>query len=675
MPQLMVGVPAGQRNREVEALVHFLCAQQKRLWPPLPEDKNGDPGASSYQRGYDLYHRVGCVACHDPDSSHDFHATGELPNLAANLAASPATPRQVPSAAHGDLSRKYSHDELTSFLLDPLKGRPAGRMPNMKLTLLEAADIAHYLLKSKVVGEPKKLKPRPDLVSDGRRLFQAKGCVNCHQLDQIRPRMPAPKLDALQGTEDRGCLSKGKGSFPHYALDAAQRQAITAALSQLDEVPSATARVELTMLKMNCFACHARANTSANRTSGVGARRWEYFRTEGDVDFGDEGRIPPALDGVGRKLTQPWLTTILEGEGDVRPHMLARMPRFGMAHVGHLPADFALADQSSELAEADVFPDGGDRDAGRQLMGLGCIQCHALHGRRMVGVIGTDLGDLGRRIQPAWFRDFLYAPGAIKPRTRMPTFFSNGKSTVPNILSGDADKQIAALWTYLKDTADATLPAELHQPDRENFELAAKDKPIVIRTFMREAGTHAIAVGFPQQVHFAFDADLVRPAIAWRGRFLDAHGTWFDRFAPPARPLGDGQALFPPGNPLARLPVADSPWPTEAGKKAGYQMRGFRLDQGGVPTVLYDFGEVTVQDRIEPAADGRRLVRELQLRGGGNDIWFRLLTQSRPASRVPCLSVAAVTGAAQTVRVNGERRARLSFDNQGQSRIRVEYRW
>jgi len=149
---------------------------------------------------------------------------------------------------------------------------------------------------------------------------------------------------------------------------------------------------------------------------------------------------------------------------------------------------------------------------------------------------------------------------------------------------------------------------------------------------MDEAGTHAIAVGFPEKVHFAFDAEHVRLAAAWRGRFLDAQGTWFVRFAPPADPLGEGLIKLPPGVPFVMHKQTsgdddDRSAPNFDAKKAGYRFLGYRLDKSGVPTFLYRYGRFDIEDRIKPDAD-RMLVRQLTIIDRTLDeppatLWFR----------------------------------------------------
>ena len=62
--------------------------------------------------------------------------------------------------------------------------------------------------------------------------------------------------------------------------------------------------------------------------------------------MGDEGRIPPLLDGVGDKLNDNWIKHVLDNGANDRPYMLTRMPKFGTANVGHLVKDFATADRT-----------------------------------------------------------------------------------------------------------------------------------------------------------------------------------------------------------------------------------------------------------------------------------------------------------------------------------------
>ena len=100
---------------------------------------------------------------------------------------------------------------------------------------------------------------------------------------------------------------------------------------------------------------------------------------------------------------------------------------------------------------------------------------------------------------------------------------------------GTTARQIDSLWVYLNELDQSRLPEGLER--KGNYELKPPGRPMVFRTFMKQAGLAAIAVGFPDGRHVAFDATQVRWALGWKGRFLDAEGTWDDRFTPLASPL------------------------------------------------------------------------------------------------------------------------------------------
>jgi mono/diheme cytochrome c family protein len=118
MPHLLHAAADSGGANDIESLVHFLASSGKLLDAP--------PLKSAVRRGEQLFHRVGCVACHDPRRE-------------------PATTLST-SAPFPKFSQKYSIPSLAKFLQDPLSFRPAGRMPNLNLTDDEARDIASYLL-------------------------------------------------------------------------------------------------------------------------------------------------------------------------------------------------------------------------------------------------------------------------------------------------------------------------------------------------------------------------------------------------------------------------------------------------------------------------------------------------------------------------------------------------
>ena len=640
MPNIFAGWPESDKRHAVESLVAYLGSLREED----PEIKGSGLvpvpfefwNKGNAERGRRLYHQIGCIACHEPDA--DYEITPAKPSALDQLLEQldpqeleelglSGQARRVESIPLGELSAKSARKSLTHFLLDPEKARPAGRMPSFKLAVMEAADIAAYLLREQTVGTDESItETNESKIATGRRLFVELRCNNCHLVSGLEPARPGKPLSEISFSSAESCLGKPKRGLPHFSLDEIQTAAVKRGAAQQAGSAETTPadRLEFHLLQRNCYACHDRDNRG-----GVGRFRKPYFETVGQVDIGDEGRLPPPLTGVGRKLLSAWMNKVLKGTGDVRPHMRIRMPVFPAEAVKPLPALFAQVDRPAKLpGEREVFGNlEGLADAGRALLDTGCVECHSFRGESLPGVVGIDLEGITDRVQPAWFRDFLLNPGGLKPRTRMPTFFPGGKSQNPNVLAGEPDRQIAAMWAYLKVLDKQPLPAKIEAIRSQDFELKPKDRPIVLRTFMQEAGTHAIAVGFPERVHFAFDAETCRLAAAWKGRFLDAQGTWFSRFTPPAEPLGEDLIKLPEGLPFAILKEGSEPWPQFDPISPISRYLGYRLDDKGVPTFLYRYERYDIEDRIEPEA-GKGLKRRLTIKNRKPEekvpkLWFR----------------------------------------------------
>jgi cytochrome c551/c552 len=557
MPDLLAGQPEAQRAGLAEDLTHFLM--QLRGAAPVAAAIEGDP-----ERGRDLYHSVGCVAC---------HSTVPLVRLA----------------------EKYAPGQLAQFLCNPLEARPAARMPNLRLAAQEGADLAAFIApEPPATRTPFALDPAK--AQRGAQAFQTLGCIACHggggNSKPLRNLQP-----------EAGCLAETPpAGVPHYPLSPDQHTALRAALkTPRNENPEAGVLARRLMLQRNCFACHVRG--------GIGGPTPEIaaFFTSTRDDLGDLGRLPPPLDGVGRKLQTSAFETILRGENLVRKYMRVRMPDFGPELAEHLGPLFSQADTDPQekptLAKSDPNKVGRN-EAGRQLVGTGgfsCIACHDLHGHTSLGIGAYDLAEMPKRLRPEWVRDFLLNPAAFPTGTRMPAFWPIGKAMNAKTFA-TAERQIDSIRVYLTE-ADQSLPPEGFI-DHSAFELKPKERPIIFRTFVAGVGTHAIAVGFPQGVNIAFDARLTRWGLGWRGRFLDADGTWNQRVAKVEKPLGE-----------AVMPLATVGALSIVGRDDARPIyRGYRVSPEGVPTFLYDLGALHIEDRMAPNT-GNGLRRSVRITG------------------------------------------------------------
>lgn len=708
MPNLLRG-DAGK----AEALTHYLLSKS----PPAP--KPAFPDKSAAARGESLYHRIGCVACHDPQ------------NGSAPPAGSVPLPR---------MEEKWAFDGLRKFLMDPLAVRPSGRMPSLNLTSAEAADIAHYLLRETKVpaaveasfysarfrsledldktettrtapapgltagapllgsgaavrlttwlnvgtagpyrffltassasrlaidgawvmggdtwespqvaenhqvelkagrhelkvdfvkrgkkepaltvewegpGIPRspvpanllssekepvapltEFKPDPAKAEQGRAIYAAMNCASCHE---AKPSVPAaPTLSAL--TSGKGCLSENPPApLPHYQFDATQRTALAEALATLTAatVPAPTPQqsLSLTLTHFRCINCHVR-----DGQGGVPADRDGFFTSNAD-DVGDEGRLPPKLDGAGDKLRPEWIRRVLTEGAAVRPYLNTRMPQFGAAHTAHLADLLVSLDRKAD--PVSPAPDAPEiqREAGRKITGtdgLSCIGCHQFNRQPAHAMQVLDLTTSAQRLNEDWFRRFLRDPNRFNPGTRMPALWPGGHSLLPALLDGDTDRQHAALWTYLADGPQAKFPEGL---SRQNMELVVGGEAVVYRGKLWEAGFRGIATGYPGQLNAAFDSEEMRLALVWKGRFLNVSPHWSSQGMGRIRPLGDDPVLFPHGPAFAVLTNPTDPWPAATGAVTGMKFHGYQLDTLKRPVFLYHIAGTEIEDFLTP---------------------------------------------------------------------------
>ncbi len=106
------------------------CAAREKS-PPIGQS------VAAINLGRSLYHTVGCVQCHAPQDLPP--GKPDAQDALAELAKT--------SVPMGNLAKKYTVSELAEFLRDPLKSRPGGRMPSLKLNPAEARAVAMYLLR------------------------------------------------------------------------------------------------------------------------------------------------------------------------------------------------------------------------------------------------------------------------------------------------------------------------------------------------------------------------------------------------------------------------------------------------------------------------------------------------------------------------------------------------
>lgn len=444
----------------------------------------------------------------------------------------------------------------------------------------------------------------------GRELFASTGCASCHQMkidnQRVDSTVKGPSLSDLKSSG--GCLAElPTGKSPKYRLTTLQRAALTAAIEERKPAPATAAqKIEHQFLTFNCYACHARgtlpASGAVTEKGGVENVRNAYFEST-IHEIGDEGRLPPSLSGAGDKLNTEYLNHIWNSGAKDRPYVKARMPKFGQGNLPGLTEALAEVDARTEAVIPTLDePANRLKSHGRVLMGdkgLSCVKCHPFNQYVEPGIQAINLNAMARRLREDWFHRYMFDPPKYRPGTRMPGFFPGGKSVLDGVLGGNPQAQLLAMWMYLKDGSNAAIPPGLI---KNPIVLKAEKEPVIYRNFIAGLSPRGIAVGYPEGVNLAWDAERMNLGLIWQGSFIDASKHWNDRGPGFQIPLGDNVVEWPTGAPFARLEAADKPWPNEPARTTGYKFLGYRLNKERQPEFRYRLPGAVVSDFPKPVA-------------------------------------------------------------------------
>lgn len=455
--------------------------------------------------------------------------------------------------------------------------------------------------------------------------FVAFRCNQCHTGTPTNTLIagPAPmkKLAEMRPRHPGGCLAPApKPAAPKFQITDRQRTVMLAFFQNQDvlSVPlEADAHIKRTMTTLNCYACHYR-----DKRGGIEGLRKEYLMAVGETDLGDEGRVPPSLNGVGGKLRVEFLKELFIKGSKARPYMATRMPLFGDANAGHLPSLLVKADRApGAIEDPNNFINEAATQAkwGRKLLGTGglsCIACHDFAGNKSLGIPAMDLSLMSRRLTYDWFRRYLLDPQSLRPGTRMPGFWPGGVAANKDVLKGDTEAQIRAVWLYLARQNFTDLPDGLIQG---KLEIIAQNEAVIYRNFIEGGGPRAIGVGYPEKANLCFDANDLRISMIWQGPFMDAAKHQNGRGAGFEKPLGRNVQKLPAGPAFAILASENDEWPKAAPVTADALFKGYRLDEKQRPIFRYQAAGFDVEDypvAVAGEADPQ-FRRTITLRGAG----------------------------------------------------------
>ncbi len=364
-----------RQEAEIASIVAYLWASSEQVDYP-------DPPAGDAARGRRLFETVGCQGCHllDGEAKRDdfFPLVHRLngPNLVRT-------------------GSKVDPGWLYAWVRDPKQYNADTRMPSLRLSEQEAADLVSYLLASRDPAYEGLSLPAP---ADGAR--------------------DALLLEYLQ-----------------------QTLGIDGGIDRLAEMSSQERSLELgrqSIQKYGCYGCHDIRGFEEAKPIGVELTE-EGSKPLHQFDFGFVHEVPHTRhDWIERKLRSPRLYD--EGKEKAKEYgELLKMPDFGMSEreaeavlvnvLGFTKESVVASRRAGQSARAASLA------AGRRIITYyNCQGCHLIEGRGHAiataisdrGLLPPNLAAQGGRTQSSWLFGFLHDPSRVTLRpwltVRMPTF-------------------------------------------------------------------------------------------------------------------------------------------------------------------------------------------------------------------------------------------------------------
>jgi len=212
-------------------------------------------------------------------------------------------------------------------------------------------------------------------------------------------------------------------------------------------MPPKTARVDHEVAgrtlvhRRNCVGCHV--------IEGDGG---DMVKLVAEPSLG-----PPMLTPEGARVQPDWLYAFLRGPIQIRPWINVKMPTFGLddQNLNGIIDYFGAVSNSIGPFQTheSVRLTAAEEGSGKALFELlKCQQCHVLGAipkDQPTANLAPDLRMAPDRLQPEWILQWLKAPAAILPGTRMPAFWPDyPKSAFPQ-MGGSAEAQILAIRNHL----------------------------------------------------------------------------------------------------------------------------------------------------------------------------------------------------------------------------------
>jgi cytochrome c2 len=480
---------------EVNAMAEFIFAQSEK-YKPFMKYTGGNK-----ERGKQLVKEVGCMSCHGVedfpleskkiDAYKGPYLTGigskvKSPSWMLSWLKKPSHYQPGTIMPSFRLSDREASD-ITAYLMSQKNEKfEALKFDEMDKEARDEILVTYFSAFDTLEVAQKKLASMSDherTMELGKRSVGKYGCYSCHDVKGYEGRAPiGPELSKIGskpltqfgfGHEydvehsrdgwitahlqrprrwDNGANKPFKDllRMPNFEMNEKDAKDITVALigmtgekvplagvKRLNEKEALVAEGMKVAIKYNCIGCH--------QIDGM----------FGDIlpVYDDVNEAPPRLVDQGHRVQSDWFHYFLDNVYPIRPWLSIRMPSFEMTNEerNKLVALFQAksGQHTFEEMHKKITWEPGEKAAAKKLFkNLDCVSCHSLEYTKDEPV-APNLKYVKRRLRPSWVEKWLADPSKIYPETTMPAFWMDGEAADPDILGGDAKKQIKALTKYL----------------------------------------------------------------------------------------------------------------------------------------------------------------------------------------------------------------------------------
>jgi mono/diheme cytochrome c family protein len=451
-------------EQQTTALTSYLLAQSTPY--ATPKAPSGDA-----KNGKALVLSLGCRGCHNITEDEKDPTYIDHKNRASHFDHGPNLV---------NVGSKTNVDWLYAWLKNPKAYAPDTRMPNLRLSDQEAADIAAYLVGNrdgKTFSDNALVKPEDkEWVASGQKLMNYYGCYGCHLINGY---------EGVAGIgadlSDFGLKEVSRLDYGDHVVNHRQQtwekwleeklkhprvyryERVDTRMPQFDLSPEEIEDVMVVLKGMRGqeqvakFRAHKLSPIEQQRERGRELMRWYncYGCHIVDGHVGDirqakeyQGDLasfaPPNISGQGAKTQPPWLFGFFKNVIKLRPWLTVRMPTFGFEDqdATSLVAMFSAfdhADYPYRDFDSMVPKQGPKAQVGKAMFEqLKCTSCHVVGDVKLTveeaAKAAPNLLLAKQRLRPEWIVKWLSNPEWIMPGTRMPSFWGGGMNLLQALL-------------------------------------------------------------------------------------------------------------------------------------------------------------------------------------------------------------------------------------------------